>query len=475
MIILNKKKYFLLILFWTVPYSSFSGQFFKLSLTQYVDLSLNISSQAQVLADTVIYSEMDISSAQHQFSPKLIPLANIGYNSTNSNQTLGLKLNKKMETGQDLTFGLTGDRIDSDEYVVTNSHSVRTYVQISQSLFRKWGKKYNRVALTRAEKLKRKQELLNILTRQELILSSMQKYYAAVRAELQCQKSKTTLKRAQKYLDIAKSRFSVDLVSKADVYRAELTLLDAQNNDLEQQQQRSKAFDDLREQVNWFFDDEFRLEKDIKLLVPVIPKDYDEHLLTNHPAWQALRIDQELQQLAIYSAQRNLLPDLSLNVRGEQKGQGNSFNEARERDETTWSISLQLNSTFDHFNERSALTREKMAAAKLRRKAESLKRRIRRDARQAFEDLQAEERRLNISLKRFDQAEQALDLALTRYERGLSDNLELLTAEADYAAAESGIEESRISYNLSAVRLGQALGVLDMDWLAMSLNREQIN
>lgn len=470
MIILNNKIYFLLFLFLIIPYPSFSEQILQLSLTQFVDLSLNVSGKAYSLADNTIFSDMNVSTAQHQFSPQLIPLASIGYNSINSNQTLGLKLVKKIQTGQEISVGISAHLLDSDEYVVTNSHSVRSYVQVSQPLFRKWGKRYNRNTLTRAEKLKQKQSFLAYRTKEELILTSIQKYYAVVLAEIQCDKTKMALQRAQEYLDIARSRFSTNLVSKADVYRAELALLEAENSWLDQQRSRNRTRDDLREHVNWNLDDRFSLNKDIQLLVPVIPETYDDTLLTNHPDWQAKRIDVELQRLTLYLARRDLLPDISLNLQAEKNGQGNSFAAAKDLDETNWSLSLQLNSTFDRFNERSTLIREKMVEAKLHRESESLKRRIRRNVHQALDDLRAEERRQNISTESLHQAKKALDLELIRYERGLSDNLGLMEAESNYTAAEMGITESRIAYNLAAVRLGKALGVLDMEWLQLSMN-----
>ena len=72
-----------------------------------------------------------------------------------------------------------------------------------------------------------------------------------------------------------------------------------------------------------------------------------------------------------------------------------------------------------------------------------------------------------------EQAEKALDLALIRYERGLSDNLELLGAEAAFAAAELNIIQGRVAYNLSAVRVAHALGVLSLEWLQLSLPAKQ--
>lgn len=462
------KTLFLFICLFSYPCISFSGNIHTLSLMDFVRLASQFSSQAFSINDGTTLADMNVSSALHQFSPQLVPLANVGFNSSNSDQSLGLKLTQKTETGQSITAAVSANRLESDEYVVTNSHAIRAYLQVSQPLFRQWGKKYNRAALTRAELLNRKNEFLVARATQELVLDSIQKYYAAVQSEIQCRKTESSLTRARKYLEIAESRFSIGLVSKADVYRAELAQIAAENSYLEQERARDRALDEIRVQLNWSDNENFELNSDIQLLAPLVPEDFDLDLLSSHPEWQAQQIDEQLQQLSLYTAKRNLLPDISINLQAEQKGQGDSLSAAQELDETNWSISLQLNSTFDRFNEHSALTKERMAEAKLRRETKALKSRIKRNAQRALQELQAEERRCILQEKSLTQADKALDLAFTRYERGLSNNLELLDAEADYSSAEMGIVESRIAYNMAAAKLGRALGILDLEWLRIS-------
>ena len=116
-----------------------------------------------------------------------------------------------------------------------------------------------------------------------------------------------------------------------------------------------------------------------------------------------------------------------------------------------------------------ALDREHLKAGKLRRQSESLKRKIKREVRNAFDDLTAEARRQYLSTQKFELAKNALELAKIRYERGISDNLDILDAETAFSEAELDILRAKVTYNITAVRLAHALGILNLEWLRLSL------
>ena len=125
-------------------------------------------------------------------------------------------------------------------------------------------------------------------------------------------------------------------------------------------------------------------------------------------------------------------------------------------------------SSLDSFSEEATLARKKIERGKLHRTTEALRRKIKREAREGFLDLVSAEKSLQLNNKRLQQAEMALDLAQIRYEKGLSDNLEILDAEAAYSDAEMEISRALTAYNVAAVTLAHNLGVLDRQWVEMS-------
>ncbi|MEN8189746.1 MAG: TolC family protein, partial [Thermodesulfobacteriota bacterium] len=128
-----------------------------------------------------------------------------------------------------------------------------------------------------------------------------------------------------------------------------------------------------------------------------------------------------------------------------------------------------LLSGLDFFEEETLLRKSQMQMRKIRREEASLRQRIFRQAREAFDELKDSERSHQISLKRLEQSANALDLTESRYERGLSDNLDVLDSESAYSEAELDAASTLVSYNIASVKLGYVLGVLNVEWLGLSL------
>ncbi len=445
-----------------------------IDLVGYVTIALRESDPAIDLVDQGTLAALDVTIATNRFRPKLVPLANYGIASGAASQTLGFEVRSTQPGGSSITLGTAGSRIEDDEFAIANSHQLRTYVKVSQPLFRRWGERYNRYPLTRAEKLLHQQSLLNEQSRQEIIQSAIQRFYSVLLGRIHLRLTTTALERSHRYHAAAIDRQLVGLVSKTDVYRAELAVLRAEMNVLEQARALESAEEALFEFISRSASEglDGNIDEKISAFQPIVPEDWEAILPAQRPEWQAYLIEQELMHHARYRAERDLLPDLSLNLQYERKGLGNSFDEARHLDENSWSVQLQLHSPFDTTDEQAALTRIRMNQTRLIRDGKSLQRRIAREARQALTNLSTTEQRLGLSYKTLEQAEKALDLALVRYERGLSDNIDLLDAETAFASAQSDIMTQRVAYNLEATRLARALGVLSLEWLQLSASSD---
>ncbi len=291
-----------------------------------------------------------------------------------------------------------------------------------------------------------------------------------VLAQRTVEASEQSLKRSREILEASRARQAAGLVSKQDVYRAELAVLNAENALEDRRRALRDALEALHELIGLSGTGRIAVDTEIRELVPVLPRDWKDGVLERRADWLAYKTRLKISELALYKAQRDLLPDISLDVMLERKGLGNSFGEASSLDESNWSVQLELRSTLDNFQEKLALSRERINAARLKREGQALKRKIQREARNAMEDLQADERRYRIAVRKLEQARQSLELARIRYERGLSDNLDLIDAQTAYAEAELEILRSRVAYNIGVVELGHAIGVLDMEWLTMVLH-----
>ncbi|MDX8390183.1 MAG: TolC family protein [Mariprofundaceae bacterium] len=447
-------------------------QAIEISLQNYVILALSQSDAALDLTDTATLSGFAIDTAEHAFDMRVIPLTTLGVVSGAGTQVMGLELQQKTTFGTDVSVGLSASHLTSTEFVVSNSHSMQSYIRLSQGLFRRWGERYNHLGLSKAQLQAERKGYESARSRQEIILSAVRHYHNLLLAARLVTTVDQAFTRSQEHLEIAKSRHQAGLVSKVDVYRAELAVLNAQSTKREKQRAQERARDAFHEQLGMDSQRDYRPQDIIIRMIPIIPENWPNTLPEHHPDWQAHLIDIEVADLDQFKLQRDLLPDLSLNISAAKRGSGENFPQATNMNTTDWSIQLQLHSSLDSFSEEQSIDRDQIHAVRLQRQGSSLKRRIMRDAQHAIEDLISEDQRLAIATAKKRQASMALELANIRYERGLSNNIALLDAEGAYSEAKTDILRTRAGYNEKAVNMAYTLGILTAEWLALSLQKD---
>ncbi len=442
------------------------------SLLDYVYLALTESDQVFDGYDQIAFSRMDMESAQYQFQSKIVPLASLGAGDNINSQSYGFEVSKQLEFGTKLSSGVSASTSydDSSEVATTNA-----YIQISQDLYRGWGKKYNRAALSIAELNQVKANLLFDRTKQDTIKQAVQKYYQALLADMMVKSSLKSFQRAENNLSFSRSRQSVGLVSKSDVYRAELALLNAETTYKDQKYNLVLMLEELNDFIRVFDLNYFFIDSEISRFSPVIPENWQSDLLNKHLDWIAFQADIDIAEYNSFRIQRGLRPDVALSLKLDETRSGDSFTDESVDSEFGWSVQLQLKSTFDMFNEKQSYQRQRMEMARLGRYGEKLKRKIFRNIRNSIEELRVENRRIDVSSRKIVQAEKAYDLAILRYERGLISNLELIEAENDLYSSELENLRAKVGYNIASVDLAYDLSVLSEDWLRKSMLPIEIN
>ncbi len=445
----------------------------NLYIIEYVRLSLINSDHSHSLQESLQSSQLNLDTAAHTYATQWIPLANIGYGTTTQSQALGLEARKATEWGTQLTLGVSLDRSQTDTGAA-NADSTTRYLKLSQGLLRSWGVRYNRATLTRAETQANKQALLVEQGRQDLILSAIQRYHDVALAGKALSQSRESMARSQHHLEAARSRQSVGLVSKVDVYRAELALLNAESAHEAQIRAQERALEAFNELIGRGMADAAHVDAaEIAPLAAIVPANWEQQLPDAHLSWSAYLLEKSILDLDLYVAQRALLPDLSFNLSVARAGNATTPTLSQSQNSSTWSAQLQLRSTFDNFQERTALAQAQLREQQFNREGDALKRQIMRNVREAQAELRSAEKRILIAHASQKQSEQALDLAKFRYERGLSDNVDLLDSEAAFSAAQIERLRAVVNANLAAARLAHAMSILNLEWLqgAMQFHR----
>jgi len=439
-------------------------------LLDFVHVALLQSDTALDVRDSLELSEIDVDLAEHQFDTRIVPLTSIGFTEGTGSQQLGVELIKEVETGTNITYGVVGNRVDENsDYVIENQNSASAYVRVSQGLFRRWGKKYN---LTSLDVARLRNELAIIdadRQMQSLVLTTSKKYYNLLLEDKLLRQSQQALIRSREHLESAASRQSVGLVSKVDVYRAELAALGAEGMLQAQERRREQAYDDFKEQLHLPVETELEWRQSIDMIMPVLPEEWERTVLANRLDWQEYLMKVQIAKREMYKVERDMLPDVGLSFTLEQRGEGDSMEEAIDLNDTNWSFQVQMNSPINDRAEKSALLRKQLEMSRLRREGETLRRKIRREIKDGFAELQMAEQRHQVSRRQLEQAKLASDLAKSRYEKGLSDNLDMLDAESALSDAELATSRSLVEYNNAAIQLAYVMGILNTEWLRVSV------
>lgn len=441
-----------------------------LEFTDYLDRALQHSPAAQEIDEDLALADWDSKVAQAQFKTRLVPLANVGASQGTGSQRLGLQVRKQTALGTELSSGVELKRRTSNDFVLQNTHTGRVYVQLSQSLLRRFGKRYNRAAVTVAEWRRRQAEWQALGQRQTLLATVSSEYYQTVLAKRQQRQAQRALTAARTHAAAVRSRLDRGRAAPLAEQQAELAVLQARDTLVKREQTLRQQRTELAARLALSLERQVEVSGSPGLLTPIIPEDWEDALLAYRHDWQQHRIDQQIQRLRLYRARRNLLPDISVNVRVSREGRGDSFAAARRLDETDWSVQLQLESNLEQTQERANRARQSLAQTQLARAGAALRRRINQEVEQAFEALETAARRRQIATLQWQQANQALQLAQQKFERGLIDRPTLQAAADEVFAQATHALQVLLDYNRTAIELGKALGVLDRAWLRAALN-----
>lgn len=439
-----------------------------ITLADYVSHVLQSSDAAQDVIDSLLLSDYDLQNVQANYDFQYVPIANLGVTNGTGTQSVGMEVRRKTNLGPTVSIGTRADKVESDQYDIINSHRSSAYVRMSLGLFRSWGKKYNNLDLDLASIAERQAKIRAEKSLRDLIAEAVELYYRTVLANSLLNTAKARVESDTAHLEAARDRLSAGLVSNADLHRSELALLDSEAAKQSRQREYQRALEQFHELLAEHDVQSYRPLAGLRELDPVYPDAWEQKAFELRADWRAQALEGDKADIGLYRAQRDTLPDVSLNVTLGRRGLGDSFSEASTLSESDQSILLQLNSELNGRKQRLNLDREQVRQRQLERKTEQLRRQIKREIRDAAQDLDSERQRQMIAVKREEAAEQALEAANIRYERGLENNLAVLDAEQALAAARVDRDSSLAAYNVAAVRLARNIGILNVDWLILA-------
>ena len=440
-----------------------------LSLAQAVDEALSKNDRLVDQQDFTAQAELGVRLARSSFRPKIVPNINGSFGQTDvSSQNYRLDLTQRLTTGTELRLGvgtstaqIPGSPASGEGDILF--YNADTTLTLSQPLLRGLGRNVARRSLTSAELRQADAARQRTMAEQQVSIEVARAYYGVVAQQAFVAVAKQSVARSMTLRDASEAKLTAGLVSQLDVLRAqqlvaqaEIQLFDAQS-----------ASEDARDRLLFLLGRQPGEDIAVDAAVPNVdfePMDEDAAISLAMQKRLDLRgraeagVDAESQ---VSWAKNQLLPQVDVNFALTRRGTSQSFTDSFGLDRfqfaTFFTIAMPVDRTAQQVDFQNAMIERN----RRRREVSTLERQIRDDVRRTLRDQGRLQRQVIAAQTAVEVSRQEVEVARMRYEKGLSNNLDVVTAESGLLSAESRRIQVLVDAAVARLRLRAVLGTLD--------------
>ena len=455
-------------LMWVVWLASASGlqvsradEVEVLTLADAVGQAMTRNDRLASLRDNAEHADLAVRLARNAFRPKLIPniLGSFGQSDV-SNQSYEIDVTQRLPTGTELraTVGTATARNQ-----LGNFYNTDTTFTVSQPLLRGFGRGVARRQLTSAEVRRNDASRQESFGQQQVAVDVARAYYQIVAQQGLAEVAQKSRDRSRRLLEASEAKLEAGKVSQLDVFRARQLVTQADAQLLDAQTGVEDARDQLRNLMSRDRDYDFQVEREVPTVTERIPAEVAVSLALEQrpevPTAEAAAADAE--RAASYS-RNQLLPQLDLNLaltrRETADSFGSSFRFDRFHFATFVAVSVPVDRTPQMIQYHTALIERDRS----RREIRTVRMRVADEARRAVRLQERLEKGLEVAETNVEFSEKELEVAELRYERGLSNNLDVVNAEGNVLAAQSRRVSMLAELAVARLSLRATLGILDL-------------
>ena len=434
-----------------------------MTLAQAVGLALERNFSLLTAADAVASARYRYGAARAQFLPQVTPRFERGEDAS----LFALDLRQRLPwTGGSLRAGgafLSEPQVDAPLIRRSDLSLVLT-----QPLLRGFGPNATFFDLRNSRRARTAQERTFELTRQRVAVDVSRAFYQVVQQRMLLSVARQSFERSSGLEQASSARLEVGLVSKLDVFRAQLQSSQAQEAMVRSEAALQDALEDFR----------FLLG-----LAPHEPVEPEEVVLTEVLAHEpleplpvlveralTLRLDLQEARDQVDDARRtaslarqNLLPQVDLNVAVTQTGRGPGFGDALRAGDSRVDVAVSASYPLERSQDRAQAA---VARLDLDAQTRTLRQReleVESEVRSAVRDLEQIRKSVELQRKGVEVAEQQHRLATLRYQRGLASNFDVVDAESSLVLARSTLVGLLTRYQVARLDLLRVTGALDVE------------
>jgi len=432
-----------------------------ITLDQAINIALGANRGIIFSANTVANSELSLEAAESEFDVKLVPTVGTSVSDAGSASDTESNVNVEAVVEKKFTFGPRGSigprvvRSDSGEYTTGIG------VSLNIPLFKGFGREYNLNWVDTSSYSLRYSRRSYYLKRDRTVVDTVWAVYDIVQQEHLEKLYRTQVEMYKGHAKTAMVKEKAGLASATDVYRAKISIKDAEDNLSRTQKSLADAKDRLKLILA------ISLSTDIQATAPI---EYEPVILKQEQAIEiALANRMELRQArdsmdeAIRKSRivkHSLWPDFNLIMDYERAGISEDFSQSMDFEENTWSVSLTGGTSWPRTAEKAAFSQSLISIKTERLRLELTCDEIQREVRGQLEELKEAENSINIRQEQIKTAEGKLALAKIKFRHAMADNFDVIESETELGDAKVNLLTARTEYIVGTYKMRSVLGTL---------------
>ncbi len=434
-----------------------------LDLTTCVRRALAANPEVQDALDATASASLGRRVALAEYHLKVVPSVNGGLQGRNeTDQNYNLLFSRKfLPTGTKVAV-TGGTHVFSTVPQVAVPHFTETRLTVSQPVLQGRSRLENRERIDDAERRIAASEHAFAVAREDLALRVVERFYAVVRATRLAEVGEQSLARVRGLGEMAEGKLSLGAVSKMDVYRAELHASRLQNTLVEQRTRREAALDGLKTLLG--IDPRVELAIDARVQGPAATDLVGESAIDNALArrTEVVEARQQVRDLERKTllARHRLWPAFDLVGFYARQGLGNSFGSSLDLEREEWNLGVRSTVSLDRTVEEAALADAEIALRREERQYRVVSESVVAEVRYALRELERARAEVTLAGEIARQADQQAELARFRYDKGVTDNFDLVQAEEQRAEAQAAHAISFVNEAVAAAVVRRASGTL---------------
>jgi outer membrane protein TolC len=432
-----------------------------ISLARAVASALERNFGILAAGDSVAAARLRETASRSQFYPTLTPQ----YQRSTDDQALAFDASQRLPW--------TGGRVSASAAFRSNlgadlppSRFSDLRLLLTQPLLRGFGPTATHFELVNSRRARESQERALELGRQRLAVQVATAFYQIVQQRQLLAVAEQSLKRSEGLRRASEARLEVGLVSKLDVFRAQLQASQAEESMVRTEAALEDALERFRVLLGLSPADPTEPEA---VTLPEPQGDVLEPVQTLVARALAHRLElEETRELAgdarraASLARQSLLPQLDLNLGLTRAGFGATLADSFRGADRGFTFFVTTSYPLARAAAVAAKATAELEVAARDRALAQRRLEIESEVRGAAREMERIRKSVDLQGKAVEVAEQQLRLATLRYERGLASNFDVVDAEGNVILARTALVGLRTSYQIARIELLRATGSLDL-------------